>query len=279
MSDEQTLRSYIKNMILETKKKQKKEYLESLTEERHLRHFIRQLLTEVEDDTPETTTGMNVLKDLLTVIVPILEDEYVQLSTSKDQRDSFRAHIIKSVQNLISTASMYTKRSEGSADLRGAAQPNPQQLSEADVDGDGVEDEEQPEGPQSDPAFINVKEPQQKKPEEAFVQIPNIDATGRDMAKKAFLRIQKQILESYSVLHDSKDRNLFYKYLITNLKLHFDSFEDSLTINPKEPTTPEYEEERSRKETESGLGDVGGESELGGEVGEQQPPEELETEL
>ncbi len=276
MDQKQTLRNYVREMILEVKEKQKKQYLERLTEERHLRSLIQKLLVEVEDDTPETTTGMNVLKDLLTVIVPILEDEYVQLSTSKAQRDSFRAHIIKSVQNLISTASMYTKKTEGSPDLQGKTAPAPQELQEQE---EGEEETpEEVQGPQADPAFINVKQPEKSKPEDAFVQIPNIDATGRDMAKKAFLRVQKQILEAYSVLHDSADRNLFYKYLITNLKLHFDSFEDSLELQPKEPTTPEYEEEKSRKETELGGGTA---PEVPPEVGgeEEAAPPELEAEI
>jgi hypothetical protein len=273
MNDKQMLRQYVREMILEVKSKQKKQYLEKLTEERHLRSLVQKLLLEVEDDTPETTTGMNVLKDLLTVIVPILEDEYVQLSTSKAQRDSFRAHIIKSVQNLISTASMYTKKSEGSPDLQGQEEP-PEE--EVNVNLTEQDEEEVAAGPQTDPAFINVNPPEKAKPEDAFVQIPNIDATGRDMAKKAFLRVQKQILEAYSVLHDSKDRSLFYKYLITNLKLHFDSFEDSLELQPKEPTTPEYEEEKQRKEQESSGGALGEmpPEEMGAEV-----PPELEAEV
>jgi hypothetical protein len=204
------------------------------------------------------------------------------LSTTKDQRESFRAHIIKSVQNLISTASMYTKKSEGTPDLKTQEQPPAQtkvKLQEQDEDAPPPADPEEGEGPQADPAFIDVKPKAKVKPEDAFVQIPNIDATGRDMAKKAFLRIQKQILEAYSVLHDATDRNLFYKYLITNLKLHFDSFEDSLELKPEEPTTPEYEEEKQRKETEAGAS-TGAAPEGMPEApeGEEAPPE-LEAEI
>jgi hypothetical protein len=276
MDKEQTLRQHVRNMILEVKQRQKKDFLERLTEERHLRSLIRKLLTEVEDDTPETTTGMNVLKDLLRVIVPILEDEYVQLSSTKEQRDSFRAHIIKSVQNLISTASMYTKKSEGSPDLKGETQPAPEK--EVSVSLTEQEDDEEQAGPQTDPAFIDVNPAQKANPADAFVQIPNIDATGRDMAKKAFLRVQKQILEAYSVLHDPEDRTLFYKYLITNLKLHFDSFEDSLELKPEEPTTPEYEEEKQRKQTELGAGGPA-EAPAPEEVGGEETPPELEAEI
>jgi hypothetical protein len=288
MNNKELLRKHVREMILTVKEKQKKQYLEKLTEERHLRGLIRQLLLEVEDETPETSTGMNVLKELLTVIVPILEDEYIQLTTDKKQRESFRAHIIKGVQNLISTASMYTKDAEGSPNLQGqkvqmtpAAAPPveaeeeeaPVELEEQEDDEVGAEETPDEEGPESNPAFINVAEPEKKKPEDAFQPIQGIDATGRDMAKKAFLRIQKQILEAYSLLHDSNDRELFYKFLITNLKLHFDSFEDSLSIAPQEPTTPEYEQEVQRKTGEMGSSEPPVE-----EVPEEVPPE-LEAEV
>ncbi len=290
MSDKNQLRKYVREIILEVKEKQRQQYIEKLTEERHLRSLINKLLLEVEDETPETTTGMNVLKDVLRIIVPILEDEYGQISTSKEQRESFRAHIIKSVQNLISTASMYTKQSEGGPDLQ-SAEEIPTQSEEGAKEEtlqeqEGEEETGMVQTPEQDPAFIDVRPKAKIKPEDAFVAIPNVDATGRDMAKKAFIRIQKQILEAYSVLHDPKDRNLFYKYLITNLKLHFDSFEDSLSIKPQEPTTPEYEKEKQRKQSEVGTLEMGDEAPTGEEVpppeeipGEEEAPPELEAEI
>jgi hypothetical protein len=291
MSDKNQLRKYVREIILEVKEKQRQQYLEKLTEERHLRSLIKKLLLEVEDETPETTTGMNVLKDVLRIIVPILEDEYGQISTSKEQRDSFRAHIIKSVQNLISTASMYTKQSEGEPDLQSTEEipaPNEEEAEEETLqEQEGEEETGEVQAPEQDPAFIDVNPKAKVKPEDAFVAIPNVDATGRDMAKKAFVRIQKQILEAYSVLHDPKDRNLFYKYLITNLKLHFDSFEDSLSIKPQEPTTPEYEKEKQRKQSEvEASSEIGGEAPIGeeplppeGVPGEEETPPELEAEI
>ena len=75
--------------------------------------------------------------------------------------------------------------------------------------------------------------------------------------------------------------HLFYKYLITNLKLHFDSFEDSLSIKPQEPTTPEYEKEKQRKQSEVGALEMGGETPLPpeGVPGEEEAPAELEAEV
>ena len=41
---------------------------------------------------------------------------------------------------------------------------------------------------------------------------------------------------------------LFYDYLLTNLKLYFDKFEDELAPSLEEPTTPEYEAEKRAEE-------------------------------
>ena len=49
------------------------------------------------DPTPNKSTGINILEDLLKKIVPVLEVDYKSLTTSKDQRESFRAHIINAI--------------------------------------------------------------------------------------------------------------------------------------------------------------------------------------
>ena len=54
--------------------------------------------------------------------------------------------------------------------------------------------------------------------------------------------------------------NMFYDYLLTNLKLYFDKFEDELKANLPEPTTPEYE--KAKGEEELGGAEEGGEEEL-----------------
>ena len=82
----------------------------------------------------------------------------------------------------------------------------------------------------------------------------------RNFAYETFKRVENQIVKGYERLDDQKDKDLFYDYLITNLKLYFDKFEDELqtTIFP-EPTTPEYEQE---KEAETELDPVSTETDL-----------------
>ena len=54
---------------------------------------------------------------------------------------------------------------------------------------------------------------------------------------------RQNILNSFAVVEpDEEDREIFYDYLITNVKLYFDRFEGELSATPSEPTTPEYDE-------------------------------------
>ena len=56
---------------------------------------------QVPDDqpTPNKSTGINVLEDLLKKIIPQLEIDYRMMTTADEQRESFRAHIVNAVIN------------------------------------------------------------------------------------------------------------------------------------------------------------------------------------
>ena len=86
------------------------------------------------------------------------------------------------------------------------------------------------------------------------------DETGRNFAQRAFEKVEKQIVEAYALLSNEEDKQLFYDYLITNLKLYFDRFEEELAATTEEPTTDEYEAEEAAEE-DAGEEDLG----LGGE--------------
>ena len=47
------------------------------------------------------------------------------------------------------------------------------------------------------------------------------------------------------MLADPKDEELFYDYLLTNMMLYFDKFEDELQATLPDQTTPEYEDEKN----------------------------------
>ena len=132
-NEEKKLRNNIRHMIRHVKSK--REYSQ-LNEEKRLRNIIKELLDheigalneeerfrnavrsfvkrEVDilveantpdgDPTPNKSTGINVLEDLLKKIVPVLETDYKLLTTADKQRQSFRAHIINAVVNALTPA-------------------------------------------------------------------------------------------------------------------------------------------------------------------------------
>ena len=102
--EEKTLRTNIRHLIRHVKQKR-------LNEEQEVRNSLKKLmrlelkkmLSEVDtpdtDPTPNKSTGINVLEELLKKIVPVLETDFKSLTTSEEQRQSFRAHIVNAVIN------------------------------------------------------------------------------------------------------------------------------------------------------------------------------------
>lgn len=278
MSDIELLRENIRNFLREQKKQQKINAKLNALEEYRLRKAIRQIIKEADDVISHESTGINVLADLLETIIPILKSYYKKLGTDVEQRKSFRAHIIKSVQNLLSPVALMFK----AGGFAGKKEEPPTELKEQDVEEEVSVKVKNPD----DPAFIPLKADREKEkeaekeaekqkdptPEDAFVPIEGEDETGRNIALQSFKRVEKQIREAYSLLANEEDRNLFYDYLITNLKLYFDKFEDELQISVPEPTTQEYEAEKARKEGEL-TASLGSETpeEMGTETPEETP--------
>ena len=238
INEKEAVRLYVRKAIQLYKENKKQQ---EILEETKLRQLVRGLiLKEVAEDQPKhASTGINVLEDLLKKIVPVLQADFKMLTTSQEQRSSFRAHLINAIQNSLSPELMYVLSDKEKEQLKEAAtikvdDPDMEKF----ID---IEDKEEPEE-------------EEISPEEEFskgLEDQNLDSTGRNMAMDTFKKIEKGILDAYEMLDDPKDRELFYDYLITNMKLYFDKFEEEM--NPTgitEPTTPEYEAEKERKNAE-----------------------------
>tara|TARA_R100000008_G_C3565889_1_gene159120 strand:- start:270 stop:1049 length:780 start_codon:yes stop_codon:yes gene_type:complete len=244
MAEELELRKYIRKAIKYVQNKRILEEKRQNEEENQLRNVIRQLLSETKvpdpEEAPHESTGINVLEDLLKKIIPIIEIDFKKLTTDENQRLSFRAHILQAVKNTLAPAKA---TDQADADLeQGAALEE-----EITIDIDDNEDD-----------FIDVRGETETKSEKETEKddfgLEGEDETGRDMAFDTFKRVEGNIVGAWDILYSDKDKELFFDYLITNLKLYFDKFEDELKTNLPEPTTPEYEQEKE-----------GGEEELGGE--------------
>ena len=228
LKEEQRLRKVVRG-LLENYLSQKKDKV--MLEENRLRGVIRSLIKEVSadipDEQPQRSTGINVLEDTLKVIIPIIEDAYKGLTTSKEQRDSFRAHILNAVENSLAPVDITAK-----AD---ASQEESDLEEEVSLDID-VEDDDR---------FIPVRDqdqPEEVAPEEeaSFQDLSGMNVTGRNFASTTFNKIENQIQDAYESLADEEDRKLYKDYMLTNLKLYFDRFEEELQPTVPEPESPDY---------------------------------------
>lgn len=234
MNEEIQLRQVIRKFI----KEEKNNYSLRVLEESKLRKYIRQILKEEKGETKEASydsTGINVLKDLLKKIIPVIETDYKSLTSSPVQRESFRAHLLTSIQNTLMPSILTKNRDEK------------EETPEIDVDEEKNVDvkigsDTVPMISPDPSGFIDISKKQPNV--SSFVDLPGQDETGKNMALKTFDKVEKSILEAYNILADEKDEQEFYDYLITNLKLYSEKWSDELSSSVEEPTTPEYEEKK-----------------------------------
>ena len=261
---EQKLRKYIRNKINESYKKQK---TQELNEEAKLRQIIRSILKEsdISDIHPHRSTGINVLEDLLKKMIPTLRTDYKRLTTSKEQRDSFRAHIVNAIKKSLLPSLVNDKFVQGDSVDPGMLMAEPadddvvdlppepefeagiddeldaqieDELLEADID---IDIESDPDPEKKVDAGLDDDKPNEEEEFGSGIENQGFDETGRNMAFTTFKKIQQYILDSYDLLRDPQDKKVFVDYLITNTKLYLDKFEDELQNTVDEPTTPEYE--------------------------------------
>jgi len=258
------LREQVAKAIKIVKHRITKKNVNALIEELNFRNIIQNLILEAATEDPEKdphpATGINVLEDLLKKIIPILEDDFKVLTTSAEQRESFRSHIIHGVRNVLAPVKSNEKAGQTSASEdpvpeTGLAEAVEVNIEDEDEEGKFIDIEGDKPAPEEEPPD----------PREEF-GIEGSDETGRNAAYNSFKKIENQIVDAYALLGDEQDQSVFYDYLVTNLKLYFDKFETELQTTLEEPTTPEYEEEKGELEAsaaEAGLPD------------EEPPPEEL----
>ena len=238
--DTNLLRSYIRHCIhevyLESKANQQKELI--------IREAVRTLIKEAEatggaPEAPADITAINFLKNLLKNIVPNIEEDYKQLTSAKKQRVSFRKHILNATENLLNNLD---------------ADPEAVEKDLEEIKISVVDDDDKPEG------FIDIYGDEKKDkpeddltPEDEFgkgLEDRKLDSTGRNSAFESFNKIQNQIENEYSKLdadakvegRDETEREIFRDYLLLNLKLYFDKFEEDLSPDLEEPSTPSEEE-------------------------------------
>jgi len=233
--EEIRLRDFVKRAI---KVRAKNKVKPQIWEEFEIRSIIRKLLKEAPAEKAQhRSTGINVLEDLLKKIIPVIEADYKMLTTDNDQRKSFSAHIVAAVKN--SLAPITVTSAAGEDKFISVDEIDDINEIEVEIGGDKPED---------DDAFIDIEDKEEAEEESNFQDIADEDRTGANFASTTFDKVETQITDAYALLSNEEDQNLFEEYLLTNIKLYFDKFEDELSATLVEPTTPEYEEEKDGEE-------------------------------
>ena len=249
MVNELSVRRTISKMLDIQKKRMIKETIEKLNKHFRLRNVIKGLVLESDvEKNPHANTGINKLEELLKKIVPTLEDSYKTLTSNKNQRSSFRSHILNAIENVL-------KPEDAKEDLD--SDESPEELEEVEIN---IKDSD-PLGASDEEKFIDISdseggdtEEEEEDPIDSF-GIEGEDTTGRNAAFEAFKQIENQIIDAYGVLQDPNDRSVFYDYLLTNVKMYFDKFEEELAGVVQEPASDSYQEPVD-SETESPLEEI-----------------------
>lgn len=293
------IRNNVRKMIVENVKKNFEQEKNVELGKIQLCNLIRKVLLEVKiaDQVPHKNTGINILTELFKKIVKILETGYKTLTTSPDQRRSYRTHILNAIIGAIAPPRVITR-----ADIEKIAGKRIPDLDELAFDDSPIGDqtsvmpEPEPEENPLDYAELNEPISIQEIVGRALLEAVSIDVdddpvrvnserdegiidvdgeedpikdftlgeveegadmTGRNVAYETFRKLESDIIDSYMVLSNDDDRQMFYIYLLVNTMLYFDRFENELQATLQEPNMDEYKEDNESEE-EFDISDISG---------------------
>jgi len=252
--DELKLREQIRRAISIIGERKQVSKTQFLSEEQRLRKVIRKLLKEEEGQGDEST-GISYLRRDLKKVIPELEGGYKALRSKREQRDSYRAHIISALKDIILRGDTnFNAKSDGDSIAGGVDAPMDVGMNEEiDITIGDAETFPDPEkkldiGREKPEELQNMEDDSDESKELDDFSIEGEDKTGAAAALTSMKQIEKVVINTYSTLYDPTDRELYADYLITNTQLYFDEFEKELQTIIPEPENPEYEK---RKEPEA----------------------------
>lgn len=283
---ERILRQHIRKRIAEKHNAILQEQKAARLYEERIRRVIRGILlkeaSDVNFETMSQSTGINVLAKAIKQISGILQRSYMTMTSSKKQRDSFRAHILRNVVDLFIRVDLLSdndEAGEGEEAVEAAQKaptlpkmPEPEGVEEEptkgkeeleeEIDVDVVEDDEDVDAPKKKPAapqaggkqapnFAELEKSQEKDLDKQvkakeFIELPGEDPTGRNIAMETFPLISSAIAENYAILSLQKDKEDYKNYMLANLKAYFDQYEQKIAANVSEPYSAEYEKVKGK---------------------------------
>ena len=225
-AEEILLRENIRKAIKLVSDRRSRRLVKSNTQEMELRHIIRDLVAEgqsaVAAVAKHDNTGINALEDLLrnSNLLSVLETGYKSLTTNIKQRISFRNHILSAIG--LSLAPEQSRKGAGE---------DVEITEDIEID---INDK-----PEDDPDFINVEKDEEvvevEPDEKEEFGIDGEDKTGRNRAFTDFHNVEKNILTAFDDLDNPVDTEMFEDFLIKNIALYFDKYENELSTNVEEP--------------------------------------------
>jgi len=228
--EERKLREVVRAGIKTILERKKKVVDESMQLKSIIQHIIKE--AKAKNIAVHDSTGMNRLEDLFsnTSFLDTLEKAYMSLTSAPEQRKSFRAHLLNAVEALLQTddlnRSADAEEAGSSSLMTRPVKPIAEDI-DVDIDDDFSDDVE------------DVNKSDEEKEEEDF-SIPGMDETGRNIALQAFNGLKDLIKNALKPIVNSEDKELFMTYLIKNLNLYLDTYEESITgdFKNQEPMMP-----------------------------------------
>ena len=269
--DEKLLREFVRKTFVN---KMLQEQKRLLLQEQQVRAYVRSLINEVAEEKsktvifegkdqakPHPSTAINFLRDAFRKLIPNLEKDYKLLTTSEEQRESFKNHYLAAMIRMFDQADGLSAsvEAEDYDDIKGDIEQKAseeggtsiddlaleedleldQALEEADVNiVDELRPEEEPEEKEGIEGDIDKEISNKDKvmnDREKFGAGVEGDLTGRNKAYDSFKNTKSYPLSYYQDLSNQADKEEYKKWAIYNLNLLFKGFEQDLKANPDLP--------------------------------------------
>ena len=280
--DEKLLREFVRRTIVNPavqilKEEKRKEDAVRLWVRSHIREFIEQdynnVISEAKDmANPHPSTGINKLRDAIRKAKPSIKSKFQQLTTSSEQRESFRNHLLAAFVRLfdqLDALSAEGQVDDVAGDETLAAEPAETDTLQAPDEGDIddiekeldalmevltlTEEEEEELGDDNDVVSDELtaekesaknlsqvekdveKKKSQDQEREQFGAGLEGDSTGRNQAYDTFNLVQSYFSDAYLDLNNGDDKDMYKKWGLYNLKLLLDSYEEELNPDLQTP--------------------------------------------
>ena len=228
LAEELLLREYIRKAINIVKNKRRKADEQKSKEKNELRNLIHKMIINEAKKIPQwDKTGKNELDRmfLTTNFLTELEGAYKSLTTTKQQRDSFKTHIIQNVKKTLNLERV----KEIPGDQSSIELTEDEDLN-VTIDGGGL---------MGLPPEQEKEKKEEDELEEFKVEGEEGDPTGLRKAYTAFHNIKETLMTYYTGMGLEEDREYFYDNLIEQLGLYFIKWEDELDPTPELPAEVE----------------------------------------